>query len=389
MLKRKLGLLVAAAVMVGMFTSCLNVNVNKDKGTDDTPKGNGIDYKDYAPDNYSIKVKNDSKKNVVCFQNTPREGNLISGVKAGAVVGLKKNDLFATTHDFILFVVTEEDYLANINNLQALDKTPFATVYAYYNAESAEPQVNKVYTISSYMGGEYYILINNSEKYNVELRQDSLYGESIAFAGAYTTQTKIAMTEGDYGIFPVFRKYSKRTGEIVTSFPKYTVDGKDYPVFFSFSLDTDNTSKEFDVSKWFNGDLFSSTETPSAAYIAIHNGNGGTGVCLYKGANMEAAITSTGGKNINGSKTLTFEVPMTALGKGTYSSTATVSGWEIGTSMKKVSLETQELEAGKMYYIEVGGDNYANMTVTWKKNDDGTIKADATKFDEEESTIFK
>ena len=65
-----------------------------------------IDYTDYSGKDFSIKVYNESSKNVVCFQNRPRESNLISGVKAGATVGLKKNSLFSNTHDFILFVVT-------------------------------------------------------------------------------------------------------------------------------------------------------------------------------------------------------------------------------------------------------------------------------------------
>jgi hypothetical protein len=386
MLKRKLGLLVAAAVMVGMFTSCLNVNVNKDNGTDNTPKGNGIEYTDFT--NYSVKVKNETSQNVVCFHNTPREGNLISGVKAGAAIGLKKNDLFTSTHDFILFVVTEDDYVANKNNLQALDRTPFATVYAYYNAEADKTTANMEYKISANMGGQYCIYINNNENYNVELRQNGLYGESLAFAGAYTTQTKINMIDGHYEIFPVFRKYHRKTGEIITSFPKYTKDGKDYPVFFAFDLDPDNPEQEFNTSSWFDPKMFNASVTPSAAYVAIHNGNNGTGVSLYKGANMPAATTSTGGKSINSGKTLTFEVPMTSLGAGRYSTSANISGWNIGTSMNKIAIDAQELEAGKMYYIEVAGNNYVDLTATWKTKD-GVIVADATNFDDEEPTQFK
>lgn len=383
MLKRKLGLLVAAAVMVGMFTSCLNVNVNKENK--DTPKGNGIDYTDYTTEGYSVMVKNDSSSNVVCFQNTPSEGNLISGVKAGAKVGLKKNSLFNNSHDFVLFVVKESDYLANKDNLAALKSNPFAMLYAYYNADSSA-DANMVYTISQYMGGQYYILINNSSKYNVELRENGLYGDSLAYAGAYTTQTKINMVEGNYEIFPVFRKFSKKTGEIITSFPNYKdEDGNDWPVFFTFSLDQGTTSQEFNTQKWFNGDLFNASETPSSAYVSIHNGNSGTGVSLYQGANAEASVTSTGGKTINGGKTLVFEVPMQSLGKGKYSTSAQCSGWRIGTSMKDVDIPNQTLEAGKIYYLEVTGTTYVNAKVEWVKDtaDETKIKAEVVNYDEE------
>jgi hypothetical protein len=283
----------------------------------------------------------------------------------------------------VLFVVTEDDYLANKSNLKALDRSPFATLYAYYNAESAEAMSNMVYTISAFMGGQYYIILNNGSKYNVELRENGLYGESLAFAGANTTQTKINMVEGNYEIFPVFRKFSKKTGEILTSFPKYTIDGEEYPVYFTFSLDNETTSQEFNTMKWFNGELFNASETPSAAYVTIYNGNETTGVSLYKGANQEAAITSTGGKTINGGKSLTFEIPMTSLGKGKYSTSANISGWRIGTSMKDTQVENRIVEAGKMYYIDVSGKTAYDVAAAWRLKD-GEIVADPVNYDDEE-----
>ncbi len=389
MLKRKLGLAVAAILCVGLMTSCININDNRGNGGDNEVV-NGIDYTDYSKSTYSIKVYNESSKNVVCFQNTPREANLISGVKAGATVGLKKNSLFSATHDFILFVVSEEDYLANKDDLSKLDNNPFASIYAYYNAESAEATANMVYRISKNMGGEYYILINNNTNYNVELRQNGLYGESLAFAGHNTVQTKINMIEGDYYIYPVFRKYSKKYGEIITTFPKYTKDGKDYPVAIGFSLDNETFSHEFNVSKWFDAAAMNATEAPSTAYVAIHNGNTGTGASLYKGGTAEAATTSTGGKMINTGKTLIFEVPMVDLGNHNYSSKVTVSGWEIGTPFgtERASLESIEVEAGKMYYIEIEGSTYVDMTASWKIID-GEPVAEQTHFEDEALTEFK
>lgn len=376
---------VSVTVAVDMFikgsTVTVGVEINEPNGNNQT---NEIDYTDYTTEGYSVMVKNDSSSNLVCFQNTPSEGNLISGVRAGAKVGLKKNSLFTNSHDFVLFVVKEADYLANKDNLAALKANPFAMLYAYYNADSSA-DAYMVYTISQYMGGQYYILINNSTKYNVELRQNGLYGDSLAYAGAYTTQTKINMVEGNYEIFPVFRKYSNKIGEIITSYPKYTVDGVDYPVFYTFSLDQGTTAQEFNTAKWFNGDLFSASETPSAAYVSIHNGNSGTGVSLYQGANAPASVTSTGGKTINGGKTLVFEVPMQQLGKVKYSTSAVCSGWRIGTSMKDVDVDTVTLEAGKIYYLEVTGTTFVNIGTEWVKDttDNTKLKAEVIDYEDE------
>lgn len=384
MLKRKLGLLVAAAVMVGMFTSCLNVNVNKEK--ENTPQGNGIDYTNYTGSNFSIKVRNDSQKDVVCFKGTPSASTLISGARGGQTTGLKLNkELFSQSGDFVLWVFTEEDYLAKKNNFDELKKAPFALIYAYYNADS-DSNANMVYTISAKMGGDSYILLNNPTKYNVELRQNGLYGESLAFAGANTVQTKVYIAYDDYYIYPVFRKFQKKTGEIVTCFPKEK--NIDKPVFFQFSLaENGDNSAEFNANDWFDPAAFKDTSTPAAAYITITNGNKKTGISLYKGGASEAAVTSTGGKNINTGKALVFEVPMALTGNNTFGSTAIVSGWKVGSAVDRGDVPTLTVEAGKMYYLDVSGENAYEFPCVWRtvKNEanEDVITTDPVNFDEE------
>ena len=340
-----------------------------------------IDYTDYRGSNCSIIVRNDSIYNVVCFHNTPSTENMISGVKAGCNGGLKKNSLFNVSHDFVLFVVKEEDYLAYKNNLSALKSNPFAMLYAYYNTDSGI-NTNVVYNISPYMGGQYYILLNNITKYNVELRQNGLYGEPLAFYSAYTTQTKINMKEGDYEVFPVFRKFSKRIGEIITSYPSYKYEGNDWPIFFNFSFDQNFISQEFNTQDWFNGDMFNASEKPGYAYVSIHNGNTGTSVSLYRGANAEASITSTGGKTINGGKTLAFEIPMLSLGRGKYSTSVQCAGLRIGTSIQTEELPQATLKDKKIYYLDVGGSSYYDITAKWRTYD-GIIVSDYISFDDE------
>ncbi len=396
MLKRKLGLLVAAAVMVGMFTSCVNVikNDKENEGSGDqtpTTQEPEIDYTNYTGSDYSIKVRNDSSKNVVCFKGTPSASTLISGARGGQTTGLKLNKaLFSQSEDFVLWVFTEEDYLAKKNNFDELKKAPFALIYAYYNTDSAS-NANMVYTISASMGGESYIILNNPTNYNVELRQNGLYGESLAFAGANTVQTKINVAYGDYYIYPVFRKFQKKTGEIVTCFPK--TKGTDRPVYLEYSLsESGDHSQEFNVMKWFDPDAFKDYSTPGSAFITIQNGNEMSGVSLYKGGNAEAAVTSTGGKKINTGKTLTFEVPMVATSGKTFASTASISGWQVGTSQQttKIPAVTEEdktngtvtLEAGKMYYLDVTGADAYTVNLSWRMKD-GVIVTDVVNYEDE------
>lgn len=382
MLKRKLGLLVAAAVMVGMFTSCLNVNVNKEG---ENSNGNGsveIDYSDHKTD-FSIKVRNDSSTNVVCFKGTPSDATLISGAKGGQTTGLKLDKaLFGQSGDFVLWAIAENDYKQYKGNYDEMKKAPFALLYAYYNADS-ESNANMVYTISKSMGGESYIILNNPTNYNVELRQNGLYGESLAFAGANTVQTKINIDFGDYYIYPVFRKFQKKTGEIVTCFPK--IKGTDNPVYLEWSLsegEGGDKSQEFNVMKWFDPDCFKDYATPGSAYIAITNGNDMTGVSLYKGGNSEAAVTSTGGKKINTGKTLTFEVPMVATSGKTFAPNANITGWKVGSSVGEAAIPEMILDAGKMYFLDVGGTDAYTITATWRVKDGAIVTADVNYEDE-------
>ena len=391
MLKRKLGLLVAAAVMVGMFTSCINFN-KVDVNEEEKPKGNesSIDYTNYTTD-YSIKVRNDSQKNVVCFKGTPSAETLISGAKGGQTTGLKLNKaLFSQSGDFVLWAIEESEYLKNKDNYDEMKKAPFAMLYAYFNADSAS-NANMVYTISKSMGGESYIILNNPTNYNVEMRQNGLYGESLAFAGANTVQTKINIDYGDYYIYPVFRKFQKKTGEIVTCFPK--TKGTDNPVFIQYSLsENGQKSQEFNVMKWFDPNAFKDYATPGSAYITIHNGNEMSGISLYKGGSSEAEVTSTGGKMVNTGKDLAFEIPMVATSGKTFASTASIGGWEVGTSVATTKIPgiteddktngTVTLEAGKMYYLDVTGKDAYTVTPVWRTKN-GVVLADDVNFEDE------
>lgn len=343
-----------------------------------------IDYTNYTGSDYSIKVRNESNTNVVCFKGAPSESTLISGVRAGTTCGLKYDkNLFYNSGDFVLWVITAEKYelyKAGKLDYYELQRNPFALIYAYYNADSISNS-NLVYTISANMGGTNYLLINNPTKYNFELRQNGLYGEALTFVPANTVQTKINLQAGDYIIYPVIRKLQRRFGEIVNWALSTDVNRLFYIVY---SLDY-YSNYEFNPYQYFDTYYLSNYAKPISAYVTVMNANNGTGVSLYRGANSEAYITSTGGRVINSGKSLAFEIPLTNYdyNKDYFPSSTVVSGWRIGNSMNQVEIPQATLEAGKMYYLDVTGNSYYDITAQWRTNTDGVIISDYINFDED------
>ena len=128
----------------------------------------GIDFTSY-PTSYSIHVKNNTATKLVAFKGKPSEKQLIGGIPASGDHYLKKDaSIFTTPTDFMLFVVTKDDYNKYYSSSpETLDASPFTVLYAFYNTASTNEQT---YEISSMMGGEGSIIINNPSAYNVELR---------------------------------------------------------------------------------------------------------------------------------------------------------------------------------------------------------------------------
>ena len=378
MLKTKKLLTATLAAIIGLsFVACVPpANPTPNGGTEQQQEEEvKVDFTNYI--DYSIKVKNETNKNVVCFMGTPRESNLISGVLASDQAGLKRvPGLFNETKDFVLFVVSEDEYKeAKKNNTwEALDNKPLARLYAYYNQDSQNN--NNIYTISKNLGGVYKLYLNNMTKYNVELRKDGLYGPSIAYSAKQTIKTTIGVEPDDYELFPVFRKLDKASGEIISSYPKTT---KGNPKFFAFSLDNETTEYEIDA-KDFVGDGFKIT--PNQAQLKINN-QSKSGVSLYQGNGATATLTSTGGKLVNSGKALTFSVDMDTLGNGVYESQRTISAWKYGSSAYKFDIPEHTFVAGKRYVLNVKGDEYDDLTAAFETNAEGEIIAYDINYDED------
>ncbi len=318
-----------------------------------------IDYTNYTTD-FSIKVKNNTTKNLVAFKGSPNATNLLGGIPAGPgnEHGLKMDtSLFNVSSDFVLFIITEEDYKENINNLDILVNKPFARLYAYYNANSEN---NLIYEISGNLGGDGTIILYNTSGFNVELRQGGLGGAVLGYAAANMMQTTFAVNYDNYLLFPVYRKFNSARNEIITVYPKYSEGssiGK--ACVENFTLDSETTSKTLRTSNWTEGTNFSS----GCAYLLIQN-NSKQGLSFYDGG--EIVYTSTGGANINSNKNMMFQIDMPKK-PGTqdeYLTSQTFSQFSIGTALHYVNLPEFTFESDKIYTITVTGNTVYDITLS-------------------------
>lgn len=342
-----------------------------------------VDYQSY-PTDYALHVKNNSSKKLVAFKGTPSQKQLIGGIPASGDHYLKKDaKIFTTTTDFMLYVVTEEDYKEYYGTSpETLDASPYTILYAYYNTAATNEQT---YQISSKMGGEYKIIINNGTSYNVELHNMGPTGEVIGYSGSQTYEKVFHVTDGEYMIFPVFRKYDKNTGEIISTYPTYQSgalagEAKSY----EFSLDAQTKERQFSVKDWATGINF----TPSASYIKIIN-NADQGLQFFTGADSTPVITSTGGKRINTSSQLVFAINMDRLTSNKYESERVAAGYRVGTNrisdiyLAGNATAMTTYKAGYLYTYTVTGSAEAGYTVTplTEKDDEGNTVLKAQEID--------
>lgn len=334
-----------------------------DKNTtdeDDKSVVEKIDYTNYLSD-FSIKVKNNTSKKLVAFKGSPSATNLLGGIPAGPgnEHGLKKDTtLFTTSSDFVLFIVTEEDYVKHVENLSVLVNTPFARLYAYYNNNAEN---NLIYEISGSLGGDGSITLYNTSGFNVELRQDGLGGSVLGYAAHNMAQTTFAVNTGDYLLFPVFRKFNVARNEIITVYPKYSggaADGK--ACVENFTLEAGSTSKILRASDWIGDNMVFSS---GCAYLLIQN-NHKQGMQFYDGG--EIVYTSTGGKNINSNKSMMFQIDMPKKpgSQDEYLSSQTFSQFSVGTALESAKLPEFTFESDKIYTITITGTTVYDITLS-------------------------
>ncbi len=326
---------------------------------------NQISYQEIDYNNYydcSVRVRNESSKNVVCFIGEPSENNLISGARGGGyITGLKRNAyLFgSSSFDFVLSVVTEETYIKYRYDYNKMSNYVLCRIYAYYNSD-IEASNNLVYTISHRLGGQNYILLNNATNYNWELRLNGIYGMPLCYAGANTLQSRIELETGDYDFYPVVRRFDRNTGSIVTFYPKND-DGS--VLYFPIGVAWDTyPACIIDCIDILLSDV---TLEPAAAYLTIQN-QSNTGIKLYKGYNSVSTVTDTGITTINSGRSATFEIYMEQSGNWSYEKQIQINNWLTGPEANKIQIPSTTLDAGYRYILVVAGPSYDDLNCNFE-----------------------
>lgn len=348
---------------------------------------NTLDYNSY-PEDYSIIVSNMTNENLVLFKNDLVESKIIGAVgKFEQNHYLKKDKkLFSKTASFKLIAITEDDYLKNKDNLFSLMANPFTRAYAFYNATGTN---DKVYKLTTELGGEYTLTIQNTTGYNVELRKNGIGGEVIALAPSdMMVNTTIKLDEGTYALFPVFIKYNKLKDSLFEVIPKYpetvvmeNLRGK--PKYDFFTLGDGEAEEQ---SHDFMAIDFKNNEYPlisGSAYITVIN-EAGVAVQLKKGSSIVKTNTGSG-ETIASGKSYTYEIPFPQRADGSYPKEYEVSKgvYKIGTPLAYADLNTFTFVSDTMYELRITGKDAASIvpsdfsnpvTIDWDSLEDDSFE---------------
>ena len=347
----------AAFLLLALVTGCANPPDNE---TDD----NAVDFTSHIT-NYSILIRNNTGERLVAFKGELRENNIIGGIPARAVSHALPKDpaLFNKSEMFAMVLLTEGQFNAHRNDLNALSNTPFVRLlvsYSHYGDNTA------VYEISEFIGGNNrLIVLNTSASFGVELRASGIAGEIIGYAPAGILETTLRLQDGNYNIFPVFIRYNAARDVVETVYLQGAGSGTAWSA--SFSLGAGMTSATMNLEALLQSPAFVSR----VAWVQVDNQTGG-GIRFVDGSYVHA--TASGLTYIMPGNPRTFQIDMPMAGNN-YADSITVSNWKFGASGSEVALQTGEndaaplgpltVERGKMYTITVSGSHGDNSLKAW------------------------
>jgi virulence-associated protein VapD len=340
-----------------MFAGCDLMGSDDDSGKDDENESSGVSFDNFATS--SIIIDNNTSERLVAFKGDIRADTLISGIPSQAKNhGLKREPaLFQTSGDFALCLITEEQYTQNKNNLEALRNTPFARMYAFYNAQGSN---DTHYKISSKLGGSARLKLNNSTMYNIELRIDSTRGDVIGYVANETTNTFLYLEPGDYNIFPIFKKYVAADNEIYEVVPKYTdgnLAGKSY--MKGVTLATSGEVQVWDLQEVMADQGFKLSS--GTVYIKVTNNNSGTAIKVMNGDTP--LETSTGVNGISSGKANVYSFKAEQNPDKSYPATHNIGTIKIGTDLQYHTIPAGTFNVDYIYTINVSGTNASNLAV--------------------------
>jgi hypothetical protein len=354
-MKKKQGTLTGIAVLVAAvlfgFTACGNFFDNNDDNGSNGSQTGDVDYTSHNTD-YSIMVRNNTGFALVAFKGDLQSDKIIGGIPAHAQNhGLPMDPaLFDKTEDFPMILLTGAQYEANKNNLQSLKNAPFTRVYVFYN-KNGDNSVN--YEIAGGLGGNNTLTITNpSQTLNIELRLGGTAGETIGYAQAGMLETTLNLEDGNYNIFPVFKRYNRARDVVDTVYPK-AQNGE--PWFRAVSFGGIHEFN-FNMRELLSG----LTMTSGAAWIYINNQTQ-DGVRFNAGGSVRK--TPSGLEYVMSMEQITFQIDMPRLSTNNYQNSITVSNWRFGPAGYEVPLQagasdastTITIERDKMYTVTVTG----------------------------------
>jgi hypothetical protein len=347
--------LVTALALAVLLSAC-------DDPAPDVDVDEEIDWKNYTgAGEFSIRVKNESNRDLIAFKSTLRQSNLLGGVGKGETDhGFPRaTSLFTPglSEDFSLIFITREDYVEYKGNLDQLKDRPFTRLFAVYNASGT----NEVpFIISDKLGGSNQMVISNLSSFDIELRLDSPRGTTLGYAPNLTTNTILYVQNGNMRYFPVLKAYNPARDQVITIYPKAT-DGLPKGKSLSF---TGNTTVQVNAAEYASDTDIST----GVAYLEVQNSSD-DGITVRKG--VTDLETATGITILNPGDKRTFKIEMTALGTGAYAEYETFTGWDIydglGSRHKPVPVDEggTQLYADYLYRITITGNwEGTNITVT-------------------------
>jgi hypothetical protein len=354
------------AVVVLLF-SC-NINIGENKNTQKEPGGGNPDFQpDFTSHNidYSILLRNNTGERLVAFKSELRDDKLIGGIPARAQNhGLPKDPaLFDKTEDFPLILLTEAQYESNKSNLNSQKNTPFTRVYVFYNKNGEN---TAVYEIAEGLGGTNSLdIINASNSINVELRVNGVAGETLGFAPAGILNTTLRLQDGNYNIFPVFKRYNSFRDVVETVYPKGT--GSNYAWFQSYSFGEGRISDTMDIK----ASLQLATFTSGAAWVYVNNQTTSGGIRFVEGTNVHR--TASGLENVMSGTPRTFQIDMPKI-NNKYEDSVVVANWKFGATGFEVALQISETDNTTVTSMTIERDKMYTITVSGSHND-GNLKA--------------
>ena len=319
-----------------------------------------VDWNDYSKSSdKAFLVANDTNKDLVAFKGSLRRENILGGIPLNSNGhGIKRSTVLLNgSVDFPMILITKEDYVKNKNDLSVLDQAPFTRIYVCYNGQGDN---DIVYRISKRLGGNKIIEIGNpSLTLNVEIRLGGIYGETIGYAPAGMNMTKLYVTDGDFDLFPVFKRYNNIRDIVETLYPK----GKAGAWFKPLGFDEGTDSAYFNAKEAIDA---LSTRTSGVAWLVINN-QSTAAIHLVMGDKIARSATGVSYFNPNTNRTFIIEMPYAKVDDtDTFAASTTIANFKVGPNTREVVIKSVEdgstelsIQADMMYVVTVTGDHNA------------------------------